>query len=265
MRKNQLETSRNSYHFNLGDLECMVVSDGTNFKPEIKTDIDTLSLLVRTKAHTVLIDTGWGIGMQPDTGKLIQNLQVAGIQCRDVDTVIFSHGHVDHIGGNTDAHRRPAFPNARYVMYRKEWEYWTSEHEFTPEEQSIRQLILASVQKNLIPIKDRFDLVEDETEIVPGITFFKSPGHSPGQIVLVISSGTEQLLYTGDVFHHPSELGRSDLDWVSNSIPEEIRKTRNQLISLAAAPNTLFFASHFPFPGVGHIVQKDNVWSWEPL
>jgi glyoxylase-like metal-dependent hydrolase (beta-lactamase superfamily II) len=73
----------------------------------------------------VLVDTG-ADGLAPSTGRLIQNLKSVGIAPEHIDTVIITHGHPDHIGGNTDDKGRPAFPNARYVMWQDEWEFWTS-------------------------------------------------------------------------------------------------------------------------------------------
>ena len=269
-----------SYRFNIGHFECLVINDGMLWIPGIENlnlpsqyyiqpeQISTvLCLFIRTGEHSILIDTGCGAGQHSGVGKLLQNLQTEGIKCAEIDTVILSHGHPDHIGGNTDAEGRLVFPNARYIMSQEEWEFLTANPDLTQLniEESGRQTILASVQKNLIPIQDRLDLVDRDREILSGIELIKAPGHSPGHIVLVISSDTEQLLCTGDLFRQPLELTQPDLYISSDFAPEQAIRTRNQIIDRIIASNMLVFACHFPFPGLGHIVPKGEAWLWQPI
>ncbi len=143
-----------SYRFKLGMFECIVVNDGTFAYPHpaqiffVNAPKDQLeltlrdhnlgpkhweeyvspypSLVIQTDKHRVLVDTG-ADGMAPTTGKLVENLKAEGIEPDEVDTVILTHGHPDHIGGNIDSESKPAFKNARYVMWKDEWDFWTSE------------------------------------------------------------------------------------------------------------------------------------------
>lgn len=274
-----MEVLKDSYRFKLGDFECVVISDRTSKVPDTqpkqsssKYDIqpgqnDIMCLFIRTEEHVVLIDTGLGVGVETNAGKLIQNLQAEGIDCKEIDTVILSHGHGDHIGGNTDAQGRPVFPNARYIMHKEEWEFWTSDPDLTQVNlpKSIKQTFLIAARKNLIPIRYQFKLIDDETEIIPGIELIRAPGHTPSNIVLVISSGAEQLFYVGDLFHQPSELAQPGFYLANDMLPEQARRTKAQILSQVVAPNALVFACHFPFPGLGYIVKKGNVWLWQPL
>ncbi|MDO8726323.1 MAG: MBL fold metallo-hydrolase [Candidatus Methanoperedens sp.] len=140
----------NSFLFELGNFKCIAVSDGTftysdqsfyqNAPKEqlqkVFREYDLQSgqittpytcLFIDTGKHRILVDTGMGAGVVPSVGNLLMNLQEEGIEGADIDTVILTHGHPDHIGGIINAEGKQAFPNARYVMWKKEWEFWASE------------------------------------------------------------------------------------------------------------------------------------------
>jgi glyoxylase-like metal-dependent hydrolase (beta-lactamase superfamily II) len=278
-----MEMKKDTFSFKLGNFKCMVVSDRMSLLPgitpqrapgqheaQVEQTTDIMSMVIKTGEHTLLIDTGLGSGVEPNAGKLIQNLQAEGVQCEDIDTVIFSHGHGDHVGGNTDAQGRPVFPNARYIIHRKEWEFWTSNpdlsHVNIPED--IKQMLFSITLRNLSPIQDVFtflDDINDKTEIIPGIDYIMAPGHTPSHIALVISSGGEQLYHVGDMFHHPSEFTQRDPHGASDMLPEQAIQTNQQILSLVAKSKTLLFASHFPFPGLGYIERKGDNWLWKPM
>ena len=269
----------NSFDFNIGSFKCSVISDGiitvpgkakqSSFQDFMAPGftMDSICLLLKTDKHTILIDTGLGVGGKPDAGKLVQNLQAEGISCKDIDMVIISHGHGDHISGITDNTVRIAFPNARFIMCKQEWEFWTSDpdlKQFKVEEE-IRQMFCRTVQEYLVPIKSRLDLIDNETRIIPGIECIKVPGHTPGSIAVLISSNSEKLLYTGDLFHHPLQLSEPNLPDVFDFESEQASRTRIEVLSKLIKPDILVSASHFPFPGLGHIVKKDNAWLWLPI
>lgn len=224
--------------------------------------IDVMCLLVKTGKHTVLIDTGCGIGLDPNAGKLMQNLQTAGISCTEIDTVILSHAHSDHIGGNTDAVCAPSFPNARYFIGKREWEFWTGSPDLTRYPRNIRQTMLNIIRKNLISIENKIVKVAGEDEILPGFHYIKAPGHSPGNMALRISSGNENLICIGDVFHSTGEIEQIDV-FSAPLMTSDGKETRMKILSLAVKLKALVFACHFPFPGLGHILQKGETYTWQ--
>jgi glyoxylase-like metal-dependent hydrolase (beta-lactamase superfamily II) len=289
--------SKETFRFGIGKLEFTAVSDGSltyapptfpppatllfanapterldqalvehNLQPEqwVEWTSPYICLVVNTGDHLVLVDTGAG-GLAPTTGRLLQNLQAEGIGPEDIDTVILTHGHPDHIGGNTDAEGRPAFPNARYVMWKEEWDFWTSGQAEQSLNEHVREVLLKFARENLPPIKGQVDLCDRETEIVPCIRAVTAPGHTPGHMALEISSEGKQLLCISDAALHPIHLAQPGWHALVDFAPEQVVATRRRLLGLAADRKALALAFHFPFPGLGHVLQKGEGWQWQPM
>jgi glyoxylase-like metal-dependent hydrolase (beta-lactamase superfamily II) len=212
----------------------------------------------------VLVDTGAG-EHTAEAGKLIRNLQAGGIAPGDIDWVILTHCHPDHIGGITLKNGQLAFPNARYAMWKDEWDFWTSEGIEEKLDELLRESLLSATHQNLPPIQDRLDLIEGEKEIVPGIQAISAPGHTPGHMALLISSEGDQLLYTSDLVLHPIHLEQPEWCALFDFAPEQVAATRRKLLNWAASQSFLLHAFHFPFPGLGHVVQQGEGWSWQRL
>jgi glyoxylase-like metal-dependent hydrolase (beta-lactamase superfamily II) len=289
--------SKETFRFETGKLKCIAVSDGTltyvppvfpppatllfanaprepleqvllehNLQPEQWRSWTSpyICLVVDTGDHLVLVDTGAG-DLAPTTGRLLQNLQAEGIAPEDIDTVILTHGHPDHIGGNTDAEGNLAFPNARFVMWKDEWDFWTSEQAEQRLDEHARELLVKFARKNLPAIEGKVDLFDRETEIVPGIRAVGAPGHTPGHMALEISSGRGKLLCISDAALHPIHLEQPEWYAAVDFAPEQTVSTRRRLLDRAADRKALVLAFHFPFPGLGRIVQKGEGWQWQPI
>jgi glyoxylase-like metal-dependent hydrolase (beta-lactamase superfamily II) len=252
------------YRLQIGELDCTVVSDGYLSLPgDRKMDVNLL--FIRTGNHKIMIDTGCGVSPQKSAGKLVQNLESEGVKASDIDLIIHTHGHSDHVGGNTDEKGKPVFANARHVIHKLEWDYWIGRLEQKPAPEGMQKMMLEVARKNLLPLKDRFDLVDKEMEIVPGIKFSLAPGHTPGNIILMLSSGPKQLLCIGDLAHDPDEFVHPEMYRMIDSLPDQAHSSRIEVLSKAAESRIPVFAAHFAYPGLGRMVKKGDVLQWRAV
>ncbi len=274
--------------FRIGDFECIAINDGTHAYKDPADNIFTYAprkqlsealiasgiipdewteylspytcLLVKTGLNTVLIDTGAGTSFDPGLGNLPGLIQDNGISLQEIDTILITHAHPDHIGGNTFPDGQVAFPQARYMISKTEWEYWSSE-------KTLREggFFVETVRKQLLAISARFTLVEPDSEIIPGIRLIAAPGHTPGHIGVEIHSRAQKLIIVGDAFLHSLQIDHPG--WYSeyDIQPDLMVKTRLELLKKAADERVMVLAFHFPFPGLGFIRREGDVYHWEPI
>ena len=277
-----------SYQFKLGDFDCVSISDGSHDYPlenfftnvpkeqiqellrqrNLPTDHITTPytyLFVDTGEHRLLVDMGAG-NLFPTTGRLVQNMKAAGIEPVEIDTVIITHAHPDHIGGTLDEEGSLVFASAHYYIWKDEWDFWFSEAPLgkVPENQEFQFVRLA--RTNLEPIKGQVSLLEDESEILPGISVIAAPGHTPGHMVVWISSADEQLLYIGDTVIYPLHLEHPDWIPIYDALPEKAAASKRRIFDRAAAERAWVIGQHFPpFPSLGHVMKKGEGWQWQPI
>jgi glyoxylase-like metal-dependent hydrolase (beta-lactamase superfamily II) len=275
--------------FKVGDIDCVALSDGTfkypatwffsnvpnqqledklreaNF-PTAEVVSPYTCLLVKTGTETLLIDTG-ADGLAPTTGDLQTNLAAQSVRPDQITTVVLTHAHPDHIGGVLNSEGKAAFPNARYIMAKTEWDFWTSGPDLrsTALDSHIQDLLINCAQKNLPPLKPRIELLEKEREIAPGIVAVPAPGHTPGHIAVVISSAKQQLLHIADAVLHPMHMRYPSWRNVFDLNENDAVTTRQKLLDRAAADKCNMLAYHFPFPGLGTVATSGAGWQWEPI
>jgi glyoxylase-like metal-dependent hydrolase (beta-lactamase superfamily II) len=212
----------------------------------------------------VLIDAGCGVDkFQKTTGGLIGNLAAAGYAPGDIDMILLTHAHFDHLWGISDHENASlVFPSAELVASETEVAFWSDPE--LPAKVSAKQQPLVT-QANLKLASPRLRLIKAGAEVAPGVTTFDTAGHTPGHISVHISSGREEMLLTGDVvvdsaisFLHPEWAFGFDLD-----VPLAT-KARTAFLDRAAADKTLVGSYHLPFPGFGHVVREGSGYRWLP-
>ncbi len=287
-----------TFRFTIGQFECVAISDGAfNYPLESlfanvprsqveealrQHDLPTghvttpyTCLLVNNGRRHVLIDTGAGnLGvlaaqMFPNidhsttvTGKLLGNLRGIDIQPSEIDTIIITHAHPDHVGGTLDEAGQLVFPNAHYFISRAEWDFWLSDAAATKAPPAMVNI----ARRNLTPLRDRVTLIDDAAEIATGIQAIATPGHTPGHLALSITSAGRQLLHISDVVLYPLHLEHPEWLPVFDIAPEQAAISKQQIFDRSAEEQALVFGHHFPpFPNLGYVRRLETGWQWQPI
>ena len=281
------------YRFRIGQFDCISVSDGTyDYTPstlfkdlsedeviQYLKDYPLVSgkvrspytfLFVDTGEHKVLADMGAG-KLGPDTGNLTSNLKAAGIEPGEIDTIIITHAHPDHVGGTLDDFGDPKYPNANYFIMKEEWEFWFSDEAYQKVAEHYSAILQPEVfmkvaRGQLGPVKDRMKLLTGNSEIVPGVHVHAAPGHTPGHMAVSFSSLGEELFFIGDAIVFPFMIEHPEVVPVFDIIPDMADQTRRKLCNQLTEKDAWVLAQHFPpFPSLGHIQKSGKVWKWKPL
>jgi len=180
----------------------------------------------------------------------LKDLESAGYPRESIDTVLCTHLHVDHVGWNTmlvDDRWLPTFPNARYLLAEREWQYWNSVDDDPLNAEILSDSVRPVFEAGLV------DLIDWEHEVCEGVRLKPTPGHTPGHVSIHIESAGQRALITGDWIHHPCQMTRTD--WCSSADydQEQARATREALLEDYADQPILVIGTHFATPTAGHV------------
>lgn len=231
------------------------------------------AFLLRTGERNILVDLGMGAvdGSLPGIGhvkggSLLTSLAAEGLAAEDIDTVVFTHLHPDHVGWTSAASPLPAgapdpaprglaFPNARHCVAEAEWTYWTTGGgENGPDPRTVVE-----------PLTGVIEFLSDAETVAPGVTVHATPGHTPGHLAVAVADpedpGTERVLIVGDVLHCVAQVAEAELSFYSDVDPRQALAVRKQIL---ASPRTILAAGHFADHVFGHVEHTASGMTWVP-
>ena len=275
------------YRMMLGDFEITALSDGTF---ELRTsemltnatarsgelltgsfhgDAVTTSVnayLVNTGDRLVLVDAGAAQLFGPTLGKLLANLAAAGYRPEQVDTILITHMHPDHIGGLVAAGKM-AFPNATVHADQRDADFWTSAAELE-KASSARKGYFQGAAAAIGPYASagRFKPFTGPSDLLPGIRAMPAPGHTPGHTLYAIESKGQKLVFWGDLTEIASvQFAEPTVTMAFDSDEPESARERQKAYADAAQGRYLVAGAHLPFPGIGHVRAEGAGYAWVPV
>lgn len=220
--------------------------------------------VIRAHGQVILVDTCNGMHKQRPAARWAHDLRSAnfmtslnnlGLRPEDVDIVMCTHLHTDHVGWNTrlvDGRWVPTFPNARYVMNRAEYDHWAGLLAQTKDPAAVAT---GSFSDSVLPVVEagQADFVDDRAEIGEGIFLHPSPGHSPGHVCVNARFKGAEAMIAGDLLHHPVQFDMPDLTMRADFDPALAVQSRRSVLEYCAGSGAHFCAGHIPDWSFGHV------------
>src|SRR4030088_1128311 len=262
------------YRFGLGDAQVTVVSDGPlplgppkgtfigvpdeevkkmlsdNFLSPDNVVLEQNSPVVNMGDRLVLFDTGMGTSKAfgPTTGRQQKSMAEAGIKPGDIDAVVLSHAHIDHIGGLVRADKKSLFPNAQFYIAQSDFDFWTDEGKLG----SPLKDFVVHARKNLLPVRDRLVFFKDGQEFLPGVQAMAAPGHTVGHHIFMVTSNGKSFAFLGDLTHHAILLlEKPRMEFSYDTDPKMAANTRVKMLDMLAANKIPVMSYHSAWPGYG--------------
>lgn len=276
------------YRFMVGSLEVTMINDGKfqrpleaafvrnaeladvqaaladAFQPTDTLTIPITTTVINTGDRLVLIDAGTGGLLAPTAGRWMANFRAAGYAPEQVDAVIVSHFHGDHIQGIRAQDGQPVFRNASLHVSEPEWAFWMDDGQMSRAPEAM-QNAFKGVRRVFAPVAKDVQQYSGEMELVPGIRALPAPGHTPGHSAFLLSSGADSLLVWSDTTNKP-ELFVRNPDWhaVFDMDGAQAAATRKRLLDMAASERLRVAGYHFPFPANGYIARDSGRFRFVP-
>ena len=226
--------------------------------------------LIQTGGRNLLVDTGYGDhqievpGLGPFVGgRFLQNLATTGLDPRDIDTVIYTHLHLDHIGWTSrvvNGERQLTFSRANHLLMSTEWEFWSG-----PDQGPLQSGLGPGLIEVRQPLEHHTQFISDGQVIAPGVNVLATPGHTPGHLSLVVSSGGERAIILGDVMHCPVQFDEADWSVLFDVDTELARRTRDRLMRELEDPSTVSADGHFSDAVFGRVMPAQGKRYWHGI
>lgn len=286
--------SQPAFHrFTIGEIRLTVVSDGYLGLPTTGIGVNaprdevvaflqahhlsvetgyshTNHLVIESGDKVVLVDVGSGSRFLDTAGRLMDNLDAAGIDAGSITDVVITHAHPDHVWGIRDDFDEPILPEAAYTIGAAEFDWWMAEDRVNLVDANLQQFVVGAVNSLSAEGLDWTRATEGH-QIAPGVTLIATPGHTPGHMAVHVESGGNRLIALGDSMTH-AHASFERPDWVGgfDQDPDQTVATRRRLLDMTATDGVAVLGYHFPFPGVGHVMREGDsyrfvpaIWRWE--
>jgi glyoxylase-like metal-dependent hydrolase (beta-lactamase superfamily II) len=274
----------------LGDMEVIALNDGVARRPlaaefvrnaplvEVQAllksqnlptdfiDVPFTAFLIVAGNRRILMDTGFADNGGPTTGRLMANLNAAGFKAEDIDTVILSHYHGDHINGVRNKAGQLVFPKAKIMVPSVEHAFWMDDARMAAAPEAMRGAF-QNVRRVLAGIPaDQLMQFEPGKEVMPGITSIAAFGHTPGHTLFRVESKGEKFAYLADLTNIPELFARNP-DWAVqfDMNADAARDARHKMFDMVVSEKMLAGGFHFPFPAFGRVEKLGNGYDFKPV
>ncbi|WP_342358453.1 MBL fold metallo-hydrolase [Terrarubrum flagellatum] len=221
--------------------------------------------VVNTGSKLILIDTGTGNAMGPSLGALQKNLAAAGFKPEDVDLILLTHMHPDHVNGLPASDGKAAFPNAELLVSQQDWAFWMDEA-IASRAPADAQPFFKIARDAVKPYAGKVRQFTAPTEVSPGIQALPAPGHTVGHTMYRISSGKDQLLIWGDIVHVQAlQFARPGASLAFDTDQSLAASTRKRVFDMAAKDRVAVAGMHLSFPGIGYVERHAGDYAYSPV
>ena len=278
-----------NYRFKLGAFEITTILDGALAIPKVhpifgknqkladvqayltashlpvdKMKISFTPVIVNTGKEVVLFDAGYGEERRAKgAGRLAAALASAGFSADQIDVVVITHCHPDHVSGLMEGDK-PVFPKARYVTGDVEYNFWSNKDLLTSTNKNMVRRAKA-VHANVVPLADKMKFIKPGADVVTGITSVQAFGHTPGHMCYHIESNGKRILIFADTTNHYAvSLAKPDWHCVFDMDAEAAVVTRKKILDMVATDKIPAAGYHMPFPAVGYVDKKGAGFQWVP-